>query len=139
MSTNQYSFGVNYKSRMEEYVQQLEQSVGEVPRDARMQMVEDLTDAYVEQTGKTPDGPLLERLANVILHEELSDSHPDKMTLEEYPIMSERMYKVRTQGSERKKNKAGVVTYEVPITHGVNVATDGTDYTPNTRSFHNSW
>lgn len=137
MSTNLYSFGENYKTELLEYVQLLERSGGS--RATRMQAVEDLTDAYIEQTGKTPDGPVLERLANVILHEELSDPRPDKMTLEEYPIMSERMYKVRTQGSERKKNKAGVVTYEVPLTHGVNVATDGMDYTPNTRSFHNSW
>ena len=137
MSINQYSFGANYKSGMEGYVQQLEQSAGEFPRDARMQMVEGLTDAYVEQTGKTPDGPLLERLANVLLHEELSDKRADKMTLEEYPIMSDHQYDRRANGLKRPRNTAGVTTKEVPLKHAKYYATDGRDYYVPTRRLNN--
>lgn len=139
MQAKQHIFFGDYKKQIESYVTELEANVHAMTREERMHEIENLTDAYVAQTGKRPDVSVLERLANVTLHEELSDPRPDKMTLEEYPIMSERMYNVRTKGHERKKNKSGVVNYEVPITHGINVATDGTDYTPHKRSFNNPW
>lgn len=137
MSAKLFNFEGNYKKVMDDYVTLLEKSADRNPRDFRMHIIEKMTDAYVEQTGKRPDGKFLERLTDVILHEELTDPRPDKMTLEEYPIMSDRMYRVRTQGAERKKNKAGVVTYEVPLEHGVNVGVDGVDYTPHKRTFNN--
>lgn len=45
--------------------------------------------------GKNPPIPLrnrelLEQAANLVLHEELTWSHPDKMSIVKYPIMSER-------------------------------------------------
>jgi hypothetical protein len=132
-----FNFAGNYKRILEDYTGVLERSAGSNPREVRMFLIDKMIDAYIEHTGKRPDGDALEKLTNVILHEELTDPRPDKMTIEEYPIMSERMYKVRTQGAERKKNKAGVVNYEVPLDRGENVATDGVDYTPHTRSFNN--
>lgn len=54
----------------------------------RAKEIKSLTDAYVETVGERPEPKQLERLTNLLLHEELSDTRPDKMTLEEYPIMS---------------------------------------------------
>lgn len=132
-----FNFAGNYKQKLEEYVVTLEGSAGQYEREERMQVIEQLTDAYVEQTGKVPDGKMLERMTNVVLHEELTDRRADKMTLEEYPIMSDHQYGRRTTGSQQPRNKAGVVTYEVPLEHGSNVGIDGRDYTPHTRSFSN--
>src|SRR5690606_23162198 len=60
--------------------------------EERCARVEALTEAYFEHTGGYwPDRyRVLDRLATLILHKELSDRHPDKMTREEYPIMSDR-------------------------------------------------
>jgi hypothetical protein len=139
MSNVMFNFAGNYKRVLDEYTAVMERTARSNPREVRMHLIEKMTDAYIEQTGKRPDGPFLERLTNVVLHEELSDPRPDKMTLEEYPIMSERQYEKRTTGKTRQKNKAGVTITEAPLEHGVNVATDGADYTPHTRSFHNKW
>ena len=137
MSAMMYNFAGDYKKVMNEYITLLERSLLSNPREVRIHLVQELTDAYVEQVGKRPDVKHLERLSNVILHEELSDPHPDKMTREEYPIMSERQYAKRTTGHTRRRNKAGVVTYEAPLDYASNVGTDGIDYTPHTRSFFN--
>lgn len=48
----------------------------------------ELTDAYVEATGRVPNGRQLQRLANWILYEVLTDRHPDKVSREEYPILT---------------------------------------------------
>lgn len=47
-----------------------------------------LVEHYVDTNGKRPPNSVLSRLATYILLDTLSDSHPDKMTREEYPIMS---------------------------------------------------
>lgn len=81
-------------------------------RTQRMALIEQVTDDYVmahaevnqsridaweasdsseERPCSIPmDSALIERLANAILDEELTDRHPDKMTIEGYPIMSDR-------------------------------------------------
>ncbi|MEV2320435.1 hypothetical protein ABNC55_20910 [Paenibacillus larvae] len=57
-------------------------------RQERIKAVEALTDAYIDSIGQAPDSVQLERLADYILAEELTDMHPDKMTREEYPFFS---------------------------------------------------
>ena len=61
----------------------------------RLRMVEVITEAYIEQTGERPQGIQLFRLANFLLLDELTDSHPDKVTRTEYPIMNKRQLKLR--------------------------------------------
>ncbi|EPC8408886.1 hypothetical protein ACR3AM_003156 [Bacillus thuringiensis] len=39
--------------------------------------------------GERPEPKQLERLADLLLYKELHDAHPDKMSREEYPIMSD--------------------------------------------------
>lgn len=134
-----YNFSGDFKGKLHDIITDNTELMKETPREERMKAMDELIDDYVEQTGERPDGSTLERLANLVLHEELSDSHPDKMTREETPILSDRMQAVRQEGRERKKNSAGVTTTEVPIEHGQNVATDGSNYTLPVRSFTNPW
>lgn len=132
-----YEFNGDYKRKLIEYIEELEHTAASASRGQRKQAIHELTNAYVKDVGKAPDGSALERLANVILHEELTDPRPDKMTLEEYPIMSERQYAKRTTGATRQRNKAGVTNTEVPMQHAKYVATDGRDYFTPHRTYDN--
>ncbi|WP_434750236.1 hypothetical protein [Paenibacillus amylolyticus] len=77
----------NYKWAFHEVITELSEANIE-DRGERMAAVEALTDSYIDANGERPDVDALERLTNLILREELTDMHPDKMTREEYPIMS---------------------------------------------------
>lgn len=115
-------------TELKECVELLEVTAGQTSRKKRMVEVERLTDEYVESTGRTPSEELLTRMANVILHEELTDKRADKMTLEEYPIMSDSQYERRTTGGQRPTRKDGNVIREVPLSHAMNRGMDGKDY-----------
>lgn len=56
-----------------------------IDRKAR---VSALCEAYFNQIGSYPHGSALSRLGSLILLDELTDTHPDKMSRDEYPIMS---------------------------------------------------
>lgn len=55
-------------------------------RSERIKAVEALTDAYEDSTGNPPDSAQLERLADYLLKEELTDNFADKVTQTEYPF-----------------------------------------------------
>jgi hypothetical protein len=59
-------------------------------RQSRMRLIEALTNAYITQTGERPDHAQLDRLATLILLEELTDATPWKTRNTEYPITSDR-------------------------------------------------
>jgi hypothetical protein len=79
------------KTKLHEDITQLQQATkrGELPREVRLGNVEALVEDYYAKTGEMPDAIALERLSDLCLYEELTDPNPDKMTTEEYPIMSE--------------------------------------------------
>ncbi|WP_181444475.1 RNA polymerase sigma factor [Bacillus sp. 03113] len=54
-----------------------------------MRRVDVLCEAYYQEIGIMPKVPALERLSYITMFDELTDNHPDKMTREEYPILSE--------------------------------------------------
>lgn len=89
-------------------------------RRARFDEVEALTERYFAANDEMPPAPLLDRLATLCLREEYIDPHPDKMTREEYPILTE------TQRDEREKT-------EISDTWAEEVGIDGVDYRPKTR------
>lgn len=91
-----------------------------IPRAERMRLIGALIDEYVASTGERPDGAELDRLADAMLHEELTDRHPDKVTREEYPIMSE-------QQLARRQNASA------PLHAAHYEATDGRNYRVPTR------
>lgn len=133
----EYDFTGDYTTKLDGYVNELVKKKREMDRESRMTAVEHMTDEYIIQTGKRPDVKPLLRLTDFVLHDELSDPHPDKITRNEFPILSDRQYRKRTEGKERRRNTAGVVTREVPLTHAQYVATDELNYSAPSRSFHN--
>lgn len=59
-----------------------------IPPNKRIESADSIVEHYVEANGKRPPNSVLSRLATYILLDILSDSHPDKMSRDEYPIMS---------------------------------------------------
>ncbi|MCY7439421.1 hypothetical protein QPL77_14540 [Bacillus pumilus] len=72
---------------------------GTLERKERIVEINDLLESY----DGTPPTNALERISDLILYEELSDTRRNKMTAEEYPIMSERMEKTRKTGEASDK------------------------------------
>jgi hypothetical protein len=84
-------------------------------REERMAAIGHLIDSYIAQTGERPDPAQLERLTDMILHEEIKDPNPYKVQHNEYPIFSERQLMLR-EGRE------------VPLKAAATVGTDGRDH-----------
>lgn len=72
----------------------------EMPVEQRIQAVQAITDAYFDQVREEPDSAQLSRLASFILRDDMRDSHPDKMTRQQYPVLTVRQSK-RRQNRER--------------------------------------
>ena len=74
-------------------------------------------------------------LSDLLLYEELTDKHPDKMTREEYPFMSEYQLARRRAGVHRRKAARGEppVNSEVGLENAEYIGTDGIDYRYPTR------
>ncbi|AZU61054.1 hypothetical protein [Neobacillus mesonae] len=73
---------------------------GELPRAARFEAIERLTNEYIAATGKRPEPAQLDRLATLCLYEEVTDATPWKTKNTEYPIHSEE------QRNQIEKNEA---------------------------------
>ena len=112
----------DYKTKLHEDITLMQQMTkrGELPRESRMVKIEQLTEDYFAKTGEWPDAIALERLANLCLYEELTDTHPDKVTRTEYPFFSEHQFE------ERYKSEA---SFKLAEEHGV----DGRDHKPPVR------
>ncbi|MGF1433284.1 hypothetical protein ACQUW6_03370 [Bacillus thuringiensis] len=106
-----YTFDTNgdYKTQFETYVNTLITTLRESDseaisnRDVRAKEIKSLTEAYVGAVGERPESKQLERLADLLLYEELHDAHPDKVTREEYPIMSDHQLSRRHSGEVSMK------------------------------------
>jgi hypothetical protein len=81
----------DYKARLHEDITQLQADTkrGELPREVRIGKINTLIEDYFGKTGEMPDGIALERLSDLILYEELTDSDRMKVRNNEYPILSE--------------------------------------------------
>ncbi|MED1088322.1 hypothetical protein [Bacillus mycoides] len=106
-----YTFDINgdYKTQFETYVNTLITTLRESDssaisnRNVCAEEIKSLTDANVGTVGQRPEPKQLERLADLLLYEELHDTHPDKMTREEYPIMSDHQLSRRHSGEVSMK------------------------------------
>lgn len=99
----EFCFEGDYKASFAKAVDDL--IVLDLPLDFRIGHIDLLIEAYFHQTGHKPDAYQLERLANYILKEDLTDPHPDKVTRTEYPILNEGQYKLR---SDRERSGGDV-------------------------------
>lgn len=88
-----------------EYLLRLKDDAGNPPSvDERNQIIDNVTNSYIMQTRKTPKGSKLQRLANWLMLETLTDSHSDKITREEYPIMTKRQLRTRYRREMANEN-----------------------------------
>lgn len=77
-------------------VLKMKTSLGEpLAIEERIIVIERLLDSYINQFGEVPKGNQIQRLANWLLLESLKNAHPDKVTREEYPIMTKRQLRAR--------------------------------------------
>jgi hypothetical protein len=81
----------DYKAKLHEDITQLQTETrrGELPRELRLVKIEELTEEYFARAGEWPDSVALERLADLVLHEELTDTDRMKVRNNEYPFFSE--------------------------------------------------
>src|SRR5690606_24145152 len=63
----------------------------------RIEAADEIIEDYIEEDGERPPNSILSRLATDILLDTLTDSHPDKMSRDEYPIMSKGQRKRRKE------------------------------------------
>ncbi|MDP1457945.1 hypothetical protein Q8G37_15985 [Bacillus wiedmannii] len=106
-----YIFDINgdYKTQFETYVNTLIICLRESDsdaisnRDVRAREIKSLTDDYVGTVGERPTPKQLERLADLLLYEDLSNTHPDKIAREKYPIMSDHQLSRRHSGEVSMK------------------------------------
>lgn len=75
-------------------------------RITRLKETEIMCEKYYQDNGERPADYMLESLADVLLHEELTDTRVDKMTIEEYPILSESQIRRRKSGSNSRAENA---------------------------------
>lgn len=89
-------------------------------RFTRLLFSDDLIEHYFEQNEQIPPTTVLDRLATLILQDELSDKRRNKMSREEYPLLSSRQ-----QDSRHKQ--------ETSMMAAVDFASDGQDYREDNR------
>jgi hypothetical protein len=112
----------DYKAQLHEDITQLQAATkrGELPRELRLVKIEELAEAYFAKTGEMPDAIALERLSDLCLYDELTDTDRMKVRNNEYPFFSE------TQFEERRRVEA---SFKLSEEHGV----DGRNHKPPTR------
>lgn len=71
---------------------------GIADRAERMAAVSGLIDSYVEANGVSPNAGVLDKLADYLLTEELTDARPFKRSRENYPFLSEPQERRRRKG-----------------------------------------
>lgn len=104
----------DYKERFRDVADELiEENIKD--RNERMKRIEQLVTEYVFDTGEKPDSGVLDKLANYILREELTDPRKNKSRIEEYPFFSE--YQLA-----RRENR------ELPEKAAAHIGTDGKNY-----------
>jgi len=81
----------------------------------RVQKADDLIEAYYKQTELKPPSAVLSRLAWYIVFDEMTDSHPDKVTRRETPFLSEHQEKYR---QNRERSISDVYTGKNDVTVG---------------------
>jgi hypothetical protein len=83
-----------HKEELHEAITQLQQATkrGEMPREVRLGRIEELAEDYYAKAGEMPDSTALERMADLCLYEELTDTNEHKISQTEYPFLSERQF-----------------------------------------------
>lgn len=118
----------DYKTALHEDITKLQAATkrGEFPRELRIEKIEQITEDYYRLAGEMPDSVALERLSDLILHEELTDPDEHKVLHNEYPILSETQIARRQEGKHSRKTDNPKI--EVPLSIAENVGVDGKNH-----------
>jgi len=119
-------------------VEELEKQAYDLTHEDRVYCVSALTEEYVLEHGEQPSPALLDRLSDVIMHDDLTDPRPNKSRLVEYNVLSDNQYARRTAGTRTgRSKKTGVSNREVSIDAAANVDANGMNRSPSKRRFDN--
>lgn len=100
-------------------------------RQHRMDFANRIVEDCLRDRGEVPNGAILQRLATLILHDEIRDPNAYKVKKYDYPILSTRQELRRRRGNGPKtKSLMG----EISETALAEVAIDGRSYRPRTRT-----
>lgn len=92
-------FAHNYNERIDKEVTAILKLVDEEgvapSHEIRNEIIETVFDAFIAQTKKVPSGVQVQRLANWLLLEEMTNNHPDKVSNTEFPFMTKRQLRTR--------------------------------------------
>lgn len=83
------------KEQLENKIEQVEKKAIHLTKEERSAMTEEMIEHFYKQSGKFPPPIMLERMANIILIEDIKDKTPDKMSNTEYGFLSPRQEKTR--------------------------------------------
>lgn len=129
-------FTGDYNMQLAEFIDDYFKELCEERIDIRLMTVDSLIEKFIDDTDERPDSYALNRLGHALAWDYMEgDVHPDKMTREEYPIMTERQERWRKTGHRQSRNAQGVTHYEVPLTNAETIGTDGVDYRPPIRQY----
>ena len=92
---DEINFKGNDKEIINRLINQLYLDAASISRKELIATIKMITDKYVLETGERMNNRSLEALGTLLLREELTDNHPDKMSRVEYPMMSDSQYKRR--------------------------------------------
>ncbi|WP_158642183.1 hypothetical protein [Brevibacillus laterosporus] len=95
-------------------------------RTDRIAAICEWIDEVILRTDNRPDSGELERLADAILYEELTDDDEHKMTHHEYPILSATQYARRTLGKHKRRGSG--MGGETSLKIVEDTGTDGISY-----------
>lgn len=80
----------------------------EYSAEVRVAIVDIYLKWFWEFTGRVPQPARLKELADFILMDELADSHPDKVTRKEYPILTGKQVERRNRKTVLSSEKATI-------------------------------
>jgi hypothetical protein len=85
----------NFKDKFRIEVEKMvaDKKLLDIPVQMKNELVEKLTNDYVSQTGQIPPSRQLDLLGTWILRD--AENRPDKVTQDEYPVLSEEQLKLR--------------------------------------------
>lgn len=125
------------KTQLHEHISQLQADTkrGELPREVRIGKIDALIEEYFGKTGEMPDAVALERMADLVLYEELSDPDEHKVSRNEYPFLSDTQIARRQEG---KHTRSDGIKGEVPLSAAESIGTDGRNHSQPMRRERNT-
>ena len=89
-----FKFTDDWNREIHDHITSLYRLTGLTVQD-RNELADELIETYFAVAGKVPPASALERLGSYIMRDDYEDSSPDKVSKQEYPVLSEQQEKRR--------------------------------------------